>query len=153
MPEQDTEDDLDEQGEDEQQRTVTLARRQIRALERKAKGFDDAVTEAATLKRELAFARAGLPDDAKTGYFTKAYDGDLTPEAIRAAAEAAGFLEAPKAEPPKEERATHERMADASAGATTAPPVDFQAEIAQAKSPAEVMAIVKRAGLPTTWDQ
>lgn len=152
MPEQDTEDGQEQEEQETQERTVTLARRQIKVLEQKAKGFDEATAKAATLERELAFARAGLPDDPKTAYFIKGYEGDLTAEAIRTAAQTAGFMETPAAAPSAPERAAHERMADAAAGAQV-PPQDFAAEIAQAKSPAEVMAIVKRAGLPTTWDQ
>jgi hypothetical protein len=45
--------------------------------------------------RELAFVKAGVnPADKKAAYFIKGYDGDLTPDAIKAAAEDAGFLEA-----------------------------------------------------------
>lgn len=154
MPEQNLEDDTEDQDEAQSTQPVTLNRAQIRQLERKAKGHDTAVAEAAALKRELAFARAGLPDDPRTSYFVKGYEGELTAEAIRTAAQAAGFLEAPKApEPAATERAAHERLADATAGATNAPPQNFAAEVAAAKTPAEVMAIVQRAGLPTAWDQ
>lgn len=153
MPEN-LEDDTEDQDDQQQQQPVTLNRGQIRQLEKRAKGHDAAVAEAASLKRELAFARAGLPDDPKTTYFIKGYEGELTAEAIRTAAQEAGFLEAPKApEPAATERAAHERLADATAGATNAPPQNFAADIAQAKTPAEVMAIVQRAGLPTAWDQ
>lgn len=151
-PDSSTQTDQDDQ-DDGQPNIVTMPRGQIRQLERKAKSYDEALARATGLERELAFARAGLPDDPKTAYFVKAYDGEMNAEAIRTAAQAAGFLEAPKAsETPANERATHERMADAAAGGQ-APKQDFGREIAEAKSPAEVMAIVQRAGLPTSWDR
>lgn len=127
----------------------------IRRLREKAEGFDKATAELAAVNRRLAFAEAGLPAAPWRTYFDKGYEGELTAEAIKAAATEAGFLEAPK--PPEqttpEERATHGRVADASAGATSAPPVDWAAEYAAAKTPEQVMAIVQRQGIPTVWDR
>ena len=51
-------------------------------------------SENQSLKRELAFAKAGLPlDDPKMRYFVKGYDGEMEAEAIRAAAVEAGFYQ------------------------------------------------------------
>lgn len=126
----------------------------IRRLREKADGFDKATADLAATNRRLAFAEAGLPAAPWRTYFDKGYEGELTAEAIKAAATEAGFLEAPK--PPEqttpEERATHGRIADASAGAISAPPVDVAAEIAQAKTSEEVMAILQRNGQATVWD-
>jgi len=53
-------------------------------------------SENQSLKRELAFAKAGLPlDDPKMRYFVKGYDGEMEAEAIRAAAVEAGFYQQP----------------------------------------------------------
>jgi hypothetical protein len=127
----------------------------IRRLREKADSADAALKQVQELQRRVAFAEAGLPTAPWRAYFDKGYEGELTAEAIKAAATEAGFLEAPK--PPEqttpEERATHQRIADASAGASTAPPVDWAAEYAAAKTPEEVMAIVQRQGLPTVWDR
>lgn len=47
----------------------------------------------AAIARENAFLKAGInPDDKQLGYFVRGYDGDLNPEAIKAAATEAGFL-------------------------------------------------------------
>lgn len=76
-------------------------------LEREAK-------EAKALKRENAFLKAGInPDDPKAKWLVKGYDGELTPDAIKAAAVEAGVLAAEnsEAEVPPDERAAHERMA------------------------------------------
>ena len=44
-------------------------------------------------ERRDTFRSAGLdPDDARVKYFVKGYDGELDPSAIRAEAEAAGFV-------------------------------------------------------------
>lgn len=46
------------------------------------------------IARENAFLKAGInPDDKQLGYFVRGYDGELKPEAIKAAAEEAGFLQ------------------------------------------------------------
>ena len=64
------------------------------------KARKDAEKEANDAKRELAFLKAGIPmDDPKVGYFVKGYDGELTPEAIRAQATADGFIAAPAPTP------------------------------------------------------
>ncbi len=66
----------------------------LRAKARKADGFE---RENITLKRENAFLRSGLPlDDPRMAYFVKGYEGELEPEAIKAAALAAGFITAPE---------------------------------------------------------
>ena len=111
--------DLDEPTDD---RTVTLTRQQIRSLERDAKQARKAAEEAAALKRENAFIKAGInPDsDPKLQYFVDGYKGDITAEAIRTAAEQAGFLNPPAAA--DTDAAASERIAQASAGATAQPP-------------------------------
>lgn len=69
--------------------------RQMRA---KANRTDAAEAAVAERDRRIAFLEAGLPSekvDPRIGYFTKGYDGDLTPEAIQAAAIRDGFIAAP----------------------------------------------------------
>lgn len=76
-------DDLDEP-------TVTLSQADAkaqRALARKGEKFDGAVAERDAAQRELAFLKAGVnPDSAVGKLFVKGYDGELTKEAITAAA-------------------------------------------------------------------
>lgn len=79
--------------EDDQERTVTLKRDQIRALEKQAKQATEALSRAEAAERKLAFAEAGITlNDPKLSYFVKGYDGEFTPEAIRQAATDAGFI-------------------------------------------------------------
>lgn len=50
--------------------------------------------ELAKMKREAAFLRAGIdPTDQRLSYFVKGYEGETTPDAIRAEAIKAGFLQ------------------------------------------------------------
>lgn len=66
----------------------------MKMLRKKAKDYDDVVSERDTFKRELEFFKAGIPDTPATRYFRKGYDGDLDVAAIRKAAADAGFIEA-----------------------------------------------------------
>ena len=66
----------------------------IKGLRRAANKAKKLEAEMESMKRELAFARAGLPlDDPSLSYFVKGYDGDLEADSILEAAEAAGFIE------------------------------------------------------------
>lgn len=65
----------------------------IRTLREQAKEGKRSQAEAESLRRELAFTKAGIdPDDPRQSYFVKGYQGDLTSDAIKAEAEKAGFL-------------------------------------------------------------
>lgn len=69
-------------------------------LRAKARKADQYEKENSSLKRELAFTKAGIQtDDPKMVYFIKGYDGDLEPQAVRQAAIEAGFISAPVDEP------------------------------------------------------
>lgn len=140
-----------------EERTVTVKRSQIRALEEKAKRADEAEAAKADLERQMAFVRAGLPldEDSPEGkrmaYFVRGYDGDLTPEAIRTAASDAGFLETTgTATAPPPDLDAHQRIDRAAAGASTTPP-DLEAqrdqELRNAKSEREFDEIADRHGV------
>lgn len=109
--------DLDDGQDDDT--TVNLDRKRIRSLERDAKQFRKANEELAQIKRENAFIKAGInPDtDPKLKYFMSGYDGEITAEAIRSAAETAGFLTPNTAN--LEQAAAADRVAAASAGTGT----------------------------------
>lgn len=80
----------------------------VKRLEDQAKTSQEAGSKAAQLERELTFTKAGIdPDDAKAKYFVKGYDGELTPDAVKAAAVEAGLLEANPVPP---EQSTANRM-------------------------------------------
>jgi len=85
--------DDDPEGQEDPDRAdtkVTVSRKTLRSLEKKAQDFEARATKA---ERKLAFAEAGIPlSDTKTKYFVNGYDGDLKPDDIKKAALEAGFL-------------------------------------------------------------
>jgi len=69
----------------------------IQSLRKAANSAKRLKAEFAQLKREVAFAKAGIPlDDSRMSYFVKGYEGELEPDVIREAAINAGFLTAPQ---------------------------------------------------------
>lgn len=105
--------------------------------------------EADTAKKELAFLRAGIDPNNLTPQqklFVKAYDGDLTAEAVKAAATEYGVIETPAEQVPAEEFAGHDRIAAASASNITPPPdADvYLAEIDKAETPEDVLAVLAK---------
>lgn len=87
-------------------------------LRRTKKERDKAKKELADLKAESAFVKAGLdPDDPKIKYFRAGYEGELTPDAIRAEAIKAGFLQEPTDDPDPQDVAQAQAIAQAAYGA------------------------------------
>lgn len=123
-------------------------------IEEQAAKAREAEARAAAAERELAFAKAGLPlSDPKMDYFVKGYDGDLTPEVIRAAAEAAGFLSTAPPDVPADELAQHQQAANLAASATVTPPdenAEYLTALSQARSKAEVLAVMDQYGSQRT---
>lgn len=72
-----------------------------------------ATAENDQLKREMAFLRAGIDDSTPLGkMFVSAYDGELTAEAIRAAALEVGAYEAPKDPEPTPDQLQQQTIRD-----------------------------------------
>lgn len=87
------EDDFNEDDYDQPAAEANPVRARMKQLEKEAKELRKQVAEFAVTQRELAFAKAGIdPASPQAKYFVKGYDGDLTPEAIRAAAEEAQLI-------------------------------------------------------------
>jgi len=107
-------------------------------LERDAKAGREAVAaaeqakaEAAAAKRDLLIAKAGIDSDKGPGkLFARAYDGELTLDAIKAAAQEYGVLAPAAPAVPPAEAAAVQRVQEAQAGGVpTDGAVDFTAEI------------------------
>lgn len=112
------------QPEDDGDKRVYIKRANLKALEEKARVGE-------TSRRELAFYRAGINmSDPKLTYFVKGYDGELDPDAIRAAAQDAGFIERPALSEAEQQAQASAQAADrvASAATNTAPPPASQAD-------------------------
>jgi len=87
------EDDFNEDDYDQPASDQNPVRARMKQLEKEAKELRKQVAEFAVTQRELAFAKAGIdPASPQAKYFVKGYDGDLNPEAIRAAAEEAQLI-------------------------------------------------------------
>ena len=152
-------DDFDSEDEDSSPASLRRAANQAKKLRREVDG----------LRRELAFAKAGLPmNDPKMSYFIKGYDGDLDAEAIKEAAEAAGFLELQQSQAAQEKApepqqiaqqalAGQDRVIAAAAGAVAEDVTEAAAfarmEQAMQEGGIEALMDVARAyGTPTAYD-
>jgi len=135
----------DETGE---QAAKDPVRARMRQLEKELKVKEQELAEAAAARRELAFVKAGVPlDNPATKYFVKAYDGELTPEAIRSAAEEANFIQKTQvdAQSKTEQEAWNRVQKAQRAGETSEPVVDWNTKINQARNQDEVMQILAQA--------
>lgn len=134
----------------------------LRRAANKAKKLE---AENRSLKREIAFARAGIAlDDPKMKYFVKGYDGEMEADAIKVAAIEAGFLaSSPQAAAPAETPAEpvsiegQDRVMAASAGAVTEDISEMAAlsrmEDAMNEGGLEAMLDVARQyGIPTSYE-
>lgn len=66
---------------------IPALREHVARLEADLAATKDAAQQAAALQRKLAFYEAGVPaNDPKARYFIAGYDGEMTDEAIKAAA-------------------------------------------------------------------
>jgi len=121
-------DDYDDDSNDEtaDDRQFGMTRQQLRAMEKRAKNAEEAEKRAADAERRAAFAEAGIKlSDPKMSYFVKGYDGEMTAEAITAAATDAGFLAAPETDDDsKAELDALDRVSNASAGTSSRPSGD-----------------------------
>jgi len=117
--------------------------KQLEAENAELRAQADAASSAA---RELAFVKAGIdPELPISKYFVKAYDGELTADAIREAGIEAGLLKDTQAESIKQEAGTWDRSNQMAAGSEADVPVDFVTRISQAKSAQEVEMLLAEA--------
>ena len=134
----------------------------IKSLRRAANGKKQLEKEVADLKRELAFAKAGLPmNDPKMNYFVKGYEGDMTAEAIRQAALESGFLTSQGQEDDSvvdNVAAAQQRVMSASSGVAYEG-LSEEAALAQLESAMEeggmeaMLDVARQFGIPTHIDQ
>lgn len=114
-----------------QAKEVGIHPAELRKLRKEQQRREELERKVADLERRDLFARAGVPvDDPGARYFVKAYDGELTAEAIKAAAVEARILQASGATPA--EIAGHQAAQAAAAGGT--PPnaaPDYTARLAE----------------------
>jgi hypothetical protein len=144
-------DEFDEQDPENGSPAIQQLRKREKELEKQLKEAQEAATSGAEAERKLAFMEAGVTLNPKTKYFVEGYKGELTAEAIQAAAREAEILPPLEPDVPPEELAQHNQLANASVGANGSK-VDWNARLREAQSQEEVMQVLQEAGVPTTWD-
>lgn len=107
-------------------KVIGIPQKDLKALRERGRRADEAEARAIAAERELAFSRARIdPETPGFTYFVKGYEGDLTPEAIRAAAVEARLVEAEAPSTPAmdpAEAAAHQRIDASAAGAHSRAP-------------------------------
>ncbi|ANH49355.1 hypothetical protein uvFWCGRAMDCOMC429_032 [Freshwater phage uvFW-CGR-AMD-COM-C429] len=129
--------------EDDSQDQVTKdpVRAQLRKVEQQLKASEAKVKEFEGAARELNFVKAGVnTSDPGAKYFVKGYDGDLSPEAIRVAAQEANLIPVSNGETVQaSEQQAWSRVNNASReGEKFEPVTDWNEKMANAKNEQEV---------------
>lgn len=134
--------------DDEQSETPTTnpVRARMKELEKKLAEAEKRAQEAESAARKSVFLEAGLdPNNKMSQYFMKAYDGDLTPEAVKQAAMEANLISTPNVTTVDETQAWKRTEQVANGAGTAQPPIDWTKRINEASSEAEVLAILAEA--------
>lgn len=132
--------------DDDQPNESNPVRARMKQLEKETRELRKQVAEAEAARKELAFVKAGLDlNSPMAKYFVKGYDGELTPEAIRLAAEEAQLI-TPQPTVTDSDKAGWQESNRIAAGSETAPPPPSWAKrIADANSESELMAVFAEA--------
>jgi len=120
-------------------------RAQLRNLEAKNKELEAKLLEATEAQRKLAFVEAGVDITSPASrYFVKGYDGEMTADAIRQAAQETNLIGAMQTKPEVQaEQQAWNRVSKAkSLGENSEPEMDWNAKIRNAKSQDEVMQLL-----------
>jgi len=123
-------------------------RAQLRNLEAKNKELEAKLSEATEAQRKLAFVEAGVDLNAPISrYFVKAYDGEMTAEAIRQAATEANLIgnTQAKTESRAEETAWNRLQKVSRSEESANDAVDWTTKIQNAKNQDEVMQLLAQA--------
>lgn len=123
-------------------------RAQLRNLEARNKELEAKLSEATEAQRKLAFVEAGVDINSPASrYFVKGYDGEMTADAIRQAAQETNLIGATQVKPEiQAEQNAWNRVSKAkSLGDTSEPDVDWNTKIRNAKDQDEVMQILAQA--------
>jgi hypothetical protein len=120
-------------------------RAQLRNLEAKNKELEAKLLEATEAQRKLAFVEAGVDITSPASrYFVKGYDGEMTADAIRQAAQETNLIGAMQTKPEVQaEQQAWNRVSKAkSLGENSEPEMDWNTKIRNAKSQDEVMQLL-----------
>lgn len=121
-------------------------RSHLKKVEQENKLLRQQAAEFETLKREMAFTKAGIDLNAPMArYFVKGYDGEVSPEAIRKAAEEANLIQpsVPQDMVEESEKRAWSRLQKAgSVGETNDGDVDWMAKFNATRNQDEVMQLL-----------
>ena len=137
------------------------SRQFVRKLEQRAKDgdrakreADEAKAEALNAKRELALMKAGIDLDSPQGkLFAKAYDGEISVEAVKASAAEYGLIATSQTPEVQNDLAGMDRISQASAGASTSITTSAVDDIRNAKDPSEVLKILQANNINISQEQ
>ena len=138
-----SEDDFTEQ---ESNNGGNPVRQRMKQLEKELREANKRLAETAEASKKLAFMEAGVPlDSPMAKYFIKGYDGELTPEAIREAAQEAQLI-APAPQVADTDKQAWRETNRIAAGSEVSPaPPGWIDRIQSANSEQEIMSIFAEA--------
>ena len=154
-------DDLDTTNEDETGEPSRDSRQFVRDLEKRAKAgkqaereAEEAKREAANAKRELALMKAGIDLESPTGkLFVKAYDGEISVEAIKAAAGEYGLVPTSQTADVQNDLAALDRVSQASTGSTGSIAPNAIDAIRAAENPSDILRILQENNIAISNEQ
>jgi len=132
--------EFDDETSDQQHRDPVRAH--LKKMEQENKLLRQQAAEFETLKKKMAFAEAGIDVNAPAAkYFIKGYDGEISPDAIRQAAEEAQILKPTQKEvaDDSEKRAWDRLQRAGNAGESANQDMDLVSKINQARNQDEVL--------------
>ena len=135
--------EFEEDAKDQVERNPVRA--QLRNLEAKNKELEAKLSAATEAQRKLAFVEAGVDITSPASrYFVKGYDGEMTADAIRQAAQETNLIGAMQTKPEVQaEQQAWNRVSKAkSLGENSEPEMDWNTKIRNAKSQDEVMQLL-----------
>lgn len=149
----------DDLTDDDDQQGPKGLRKHAKELEAKLAAAEAKAAQADLLAKKVAMAEAGIDlSKPMAKYFVNGYDGELSADAIKAAATEAGVLgsPAPPVADPRivEEARTIENVANAATGA----PIgdmrndEYEAKLAQTQTVEQALAVMREYGVHITLD-
>lgn len=109
--------------------------------------LNEAKAESAIVKREAAFAKAGLKDVPHRSLFEKSYEGELNPEAIQEAAKEYGLVEdIAAADQTRADLEAHRRIGAAGSSVPSAPDDAMAALDRAGNNPEAIKRVIEQFG-------
>jgi len=121
-------------------------RQRMKQLEKDLREAEKQLAASAEVQKKLAFVEAGIPlDSPMSKYFIKGYDGELTPEAIREAAQEAQLIAPIQQVADTDKQAWRETNKIAAGSEVSPAPPGWIQRIEAANSEQEIMSIFAEA--------